>query len=150
MAVTTVNEVADFFIHEAHEVGDPISHLKLQKLVYYAQAWHLAVFDQPLIDDRFEAWVHGPVCPPLYERFKGNSWKPIATEVEAPELKAELCDHLSEVQAAYGAFSALELERLTHSEDPWIAARGDLAPTEPSNAVISNESMRRFYAARMA
>ena len=148
MARVTVNQVADYFINQAHEVGDPISHLKLQKLVYYAQAWYLALYGEALVDERFEAWVHGPVSPTLYQRFKGNSWSPIEADVGAPDLPPEVREHLAEIFEAYGGFSALDLERLTHAEEPWIAARGDLEPTAPSTNPISEDLMRRFYAAR--
>ena len=51
--------------------------LKLQKLVYYAQAWHLALRDVPLFEEDFEAWVHGPVIPALYQEYKKFGWRPI-------------------------------------------------------------------------
>ena len=69
MAATTAERVADYIIRSAHESGELITNLKLQKLVYYAQAWHLALFDEPLFDDPIEAWVHGPVVSSLYSKF---------------------------------------------------------------------------------
>ena len=55
----SANQVAQNIIGFSHEHGDPISNLKLQKLLYYAQAWYLALYDVPLFDDPIEAWVHG-------------------------------------------------------------------------------------------
>ena len=75
MPAVTPNKVADWFIHFAHEVGDPITNLKLQKLVYYAQAWYLALHGKRLFPAEFQAWVHGPVCHSLYQRFRGYAWK---------------------------------------------------------------------------
>lgn len=69
----TVFEVAKFFIHLANETGSYISNLKLQKLVYYAQAWHLALHDTPLFEDDFEAWVHGSVVPSSIRNIKNFS-----------------------------------------------------------------------------
>lgn len=150
MAVTSRNAVADYFIRFSHEVGDPITNLKLQKLVYYAQAWHLALHGERLIADDFQAWVHGPVCVPLYQRFRHYGWNPISESVEKPVLSESVEAHLREVMEVYGGFSAWDLERLTHAETPWIQARGDLAPDEASTRVISGDEMRRFYAARAA
>ncbi len=150
MPVTSINAVADYFIRFSREVGDPITNLKLQKLVYYAQAWHLALKGERLMPAQFEAWVHGPVCVPLYQRFRRYSWNPISESVAAPELPAEVEKHLREVMEVYGGMSAWDLERLTHAEEPWRIARGDLPADEPSTAVIPDEEMRRFYAARLA
>ena len=65
----TISDIADYFITKNHEYGDYITNLKLQKLVYYAQAWYLAFLDKPLFDEDFEAWVHGPVNRDLYDRY---------------------------------------------------------------------------------
>lgn len=150
MAVTSTNAVADYFIRFSHQVGDPITNLKLQKLVYYAQAWYLALHGERLIPDTFQAWVHGPVCYPLYQRFRSYSWNPISESVEVPDLPEGVEAHLREVMEVYGGYSAWDLERLTHAEAPWLNARGDLPAGEPSCSVISEDDMRRFYAARAA
>jgi uncharacterized phage-associated protein len=70
-------EVANYFIWLANETGSFLSNLKLQKLVYYAQAWHLALEESPLFEEDFEAWIHGPVLPTLYQKYESFSWKPI-------------------------------------------------------------------------
>lgn len=150
MAVVTRDQVADFFINFTHEVGDPITNLRLQKLVYYAQAWYLAIYGERLIDDQFEAWVHGPVCPALYRRFRDYRWNPITEEVPAPVLPPKVSEHLEEIMDVYGSYSAWDLERLTHAERPWLSARGDLAPDEPAAEAISEDEMREFYASRIA
>ena len=150
MRGVTIDRVADWFIRFAHEVGDPITNLRLQKLVYYAQAWYLALHGRRLMPARFQAWVHGPVCPPLYHRFRGYAWNPITEAVQAPELPQEVEAHLREIMEVYGGYSAWDLERLTHAEAPWQTARGDLPPDAASTAVISEDEMGRFYAARAA
>jgi uncharacterized phage-associated protein len=144
----TVNAhlVADWFIFWSREAGDPITNLKVQKLVYYAQAWHAALFDDALFPESFEAWLHGPVCPPLYQRFKEFRYNPITAEIVEPEIASEhILDHLIEVNEIYGGYSAWDLERLTHSESPWREARRGLAPDAPGDQEISVESMRRYY-----
>ena len=49
---------------------DSMSHKKLQKLCYYAQAWYVTIKNKPLFEDDIEAWVHGPVVPSLYSQYK--------------------------------------------------------------------------------
>ena len=75
MAGTSAQTVANHFVELLHDQGG-ISNLKLQKLLYYAQAWHLALYGEPLFRDRIEAWVHGPVVPPVFGAFKHNKWQP--------------------------------------------------------------------------
>ena len=150
MAETNASKVADYFISFTHEHGDPISNLKLQKLLYYAQAWYLAIHGRPLFDDRIEAWVHGPAVPPVYGKFKNWTWQPIAVEVNPPnDLPPEIAEHLQEVMDTYGALSAYELERLTHSEDPWKNARRGLPPDEASTERIPEAEMASFYHSRL-
>jgi uncharacterized phage-associated protein len=141
-------DIADYFIWIANETGSFISNLKLQKLVYYAQAWHIALHNNPLFEEDFEAWVHGPVIPSLYQKYKSFGWQPISEDV-APMLPKDVLQFLDEVAEEYFACDAYELEQMTHAEDPWNWARGDLAPDEPSNEVIKKEWMKEFYGARV-
>lgn len=124
--------VADYFIWLANDTGSFISNLKLQKLVYYAQAWYLAIHDKPLFDEDFEAWIHGPVIPELYKEYCGFKWKPILKEVEEPKFTEEVKQFLDEVTDVYFGLDAYELEQMTHLEAPWIEARG----AKPTDAVM--------------
>ena len=141
----TANQIADYFIKRARDVGEPITNLKLQKLVYYAQAWHLALYDEQLFDGQFEAWVHGPVNRELYQRFKDCRWKPILDEIDYPELPQEVLEHVDEVWEVYGGLSAWDLEGLAHSETPWLEARGDIPSDESCETIISDSTMKAFY-----
>lgn len=145
----SASQVADFFIACSHKHGDPISNLKLQKLLYYAQAWHLAIFHTPLFKDEIEAWVHGPVVYSQYLRFKQFSWMDITEEPEEPAIGESEREHLNEVYQVYGIKSAYELELLTHDEDPWKIARGGIPADEPSRNIITPESMEAYYAQRV-
>jgi len=141
----TARQVADYFIRFSHDVGDPISNLKLQKLLYYAQAWYLALYDVPLYGERIEAWVHGPAIPPVYGQFKEWAWQPITSDPERPSFPDVVHGHLTEVMEQYGRFNAYQLELLTHSEKPWRDARKGIPPDQPSNEIITHEAMRDFY-----
>ena len=144
-----VQDIADYFIWLANYTGSFISNLKLQKLVYYAQAWYLAIHDKPLFDEDFEAWIHGPVIPELYKEYCGFKWKPILKEVEEPFFTEEIKQFLSEVTDVYFGLDAYELEQMTHSEAPWIEARGDLPTDASCNEIISKESMREYFKPRV-
>lgn len=141
--------VSDFFIAFSHEHGDPLSNLKLQKLLYYAQAWHLAIFDAPLFEEPIEAWVHGPVIVTEYRRFKDWAWKPIQHDPEMPKLDEAVQAHLDEVMDVYGGMTTYQLEQLTHQEEPWTIARNGIPEDEPSNSVVSHDDMKRFYRTRL-
>jgi uncharacterized phage-associated protein len=149
MVSTTAAAIAHYFIWLANETGSYISNLKLQKLVYYAQAWYLAIYEQPLFDEDFEAWVHGPVIPDLYQKYKSFGWKPILKDVEPPVFSEEIQGFLEELTEVYFGCDAFELEQMTHREDPWIEARGNLPLDVPCNAMISKESMREYYKNRV-
>jgi len=150
MPQVTSQNIADYFIALSNEVQDLTTNLKLQKLVYYTQAWHLAAFDEPIFSDEFQAWVHGPVIPSLYHKYKDFGYKPIiedkppVNEVRQtlPENVQEILDDVVE---EYFGRTAYELEKLTHSEDPWITARGGIPDNEPSHTVISKELMKNYY-----
>jgi len=137
--------IADYILCHFRDKGEPISHLKLQKLLFYVQAWHLALYDEPLFGDHFEAWIHGPVVRRLYTKFKDFSWKPITDISECPDLPDEVKDHIQEVLDVYGDFSAEDLEYMVHRERPWILARGDLHPLEPCTTLIDESEMTKFY-----
>lgn len=148
MATSTADRVAEALINLSHEKNGPISNLKLQKLLYYSQAWYLAFFEQPLFEEEIEAWVHGPVVPRVFSRYRVCRWSPIPAgdTVGVPELVSA---HLAQVWHAYGKFSPYELERLTHSESPWKDAREGLPPDASSHNVITKDAMMSYYSSRL-
>lgn len=146
-AVTTAEAVADYLLWMARERGEVLTNLKLQKLLYYAQAWYLALRDRPLFADDFQAWIHGPVLPSQHQRFRANVWQPIMGAVGRPELPADVPVFLDEILDVFGVETAIALELMTHRERPWIDARAGLAPDMSSDAIIPKDSMKRFYRA---
>lgn len=139
--------LADYLLCECRERGELLTPLKLQKLMFYADAWHLALHDQEITDERFQAWVHGPVAQSQYYRFRDFRWKPIDAEIACPDMAPELKRHLDEIIDVFGSETAVALELMTHREKPWIEARGDIAPDEPCNNFISKQTTRDFYRA---
>jgi uncharacterized phage-associated protein len=144
MAASTASHVAGTLINLSHEKGDPVSNLKLQKLLYYAQAWYLALYDRALFDDQIEAWVHGPVVPCIFRQYKEYRWTPISPVLTQPVTK-KIDQHLRDVWRVYGKFAAGKLERLTHSERPWKDAREGLPIDAPSHNVITVQSIKKYY-----
>jgi uncharacterized phage-associated protein len=142
-------DVAKRLIELSSEYGDPVSNLKLQKLLYYAQAWYLAFHGKPLFRDRIEAWVHGPSQPEVYAHFRSWGVKPIEIPGEQPQLPDKIENHLRDTLEAYGRFSAYDLERLSQSESPWQEARKGLATDEPGNSVMDLKVMSRCYRTRL-
>jgi uncharacterized phage-associated protein len=133
--------IADYFLAKTDEAsGDSVSNLKLQKLLYYAQGSHLALYDKPLFPDPIEAWTHGPVVPPVYHVYKqyGSSPIPVPADFSFARYSEEIIGFLDEVYSVYGQFSAWKLRDMTHSEQPWIEAFD-------SKSFISHESMKRFF-----
>jgi uncharacterized phage-associated protein len=139
----------------------PSSQLKLQKLVYYSEGWHLAYFEHPLIDEDFEAWVHGPVVRSLWDHYKGRGdyftnfrLKPEYSERIRNYFHQLFCSEqlelINDVLKEYGDKSAYHLEALSHSEDPWREARNGYNPSERSEVIISKETMKKYYQSILA
>lgn len=139
-------EISAWFIsHTDRDAGDLITHLKLQKLLYYAQAWALVLLDKQLFSEDFQAWAHGPVIESVFYLYRDCGWDPLPYPTIEVVVDSDVNDHLSEILDVYGDFSAKHLEKMTHMEAPWREARGGLPPEARSNAVISKESMRSYY-----
>lgn len=138
-------DIANFLLAESRERGENLTNLKLQKLLFYADAWSLALFDRELFAEEFQAWVHGPVLVSQYHRFKDCRWRPITDAIDKPALPDELSKHLIEIVDVFGSENAVALELMTHRETPWLEARGDTPPADPSNARISKATTRDYY-----
>lgn len=140
---------AFYFINEANKNRKAITNKKLQKLLYYVQAWHLVFYDEPLFTNRIEAWVHGPAIRSVYQHFKSYGYQPIQEDIKEEIFKNSISknekDLLDEVWNLYGKHDAFYLERLTHNEDPWIEARDEIESCESSSIEITVDSMKIYY-----
>lgn len=153
-ASTTIDArtIAEYFIWKAQQEDTPVTNKKLQKLLYYAQAWSLTLKDEPMFKQDIEAWVHGPAVRDVYMEYKNFGFSPIKKKVDLENLKipdAKIA-LLEDVWGVYGKFDGNYLEMLTHSEKPWQDARRGMEADVSSDKVIENDSMRAFYSEKLA
>ena len=139
------NKIADYLLCESRDRGELLTPLKLQKLMYYAQAWSVTTLKNPLFEEDFQAWVHGPVLPSQYARFREYGWMPIDQNVTLPDLDGKTRAHLDEIVDVFGCESAVALEQMTHQEMPWLHARNGIASHEACKEIIKKDWMREYY-----
>lgn len=133
-------DVAEYILSLAsEEEGELISNLKLQKLIYYAQGFSLALHNKSLFSEEIQAWEHGPVVPAVYHYYKifGHGALPKPKKLDLNKFDQKTKDLLNEVYAVYGQYSASALRDLTHTEPPW--------KNTPKGKVISLASMKEFF-----
>ncbi len=141
----SIFNVADYFLSK-----DSMSHKKLQKLCYFAQAWYLANYGRPLVPNRFEAWVHGPVSPDLYSKYRGWGWEEIPQyNLPISFNEPDIASFLDQVYDVYGDYDADRLEIITHNEEPWLRARNGCPMGVYSRNPISQNDMRDYYGERI-
>ena len=145
--MATPQNVADWFLNRLdRDAGEAITHLQLQKLLYYAQAWALVMLGQPLFEEEFQAWTHGPVLRSIFDKYKGNGWNALPASDHPPyAFTEEQTQLLNDVADVYGKYSAKALERMTHADAPWRDARGNLPAEARCEAIISREAIQKFY-----
>jgi uncharacterized phage-associated protein len=136
--MVNIFDVAKYILHS---IGGEISTMKLQKLCYYAQAWHLAWHGEPLFPETFKRWNNGPVCVELFDVHRG--WFAIS-EGDIPEerltnemLSKSGFDTINEILEDYGMYNGAQLSEISHEEDPWV--------NTPKDEIIPNELMEDYY-----
>jgi uncharacterized phage-associated protein len=130
-------DIAEYVISIAHEMGDDITQLKLQKLLYYVQGYHLALKDAPLYDEELLAWKHGPVIysvRKVYAQYKDNPLPQVEVHSSMDEFDKQF---IREIYNKFRKYSAGELVRMTHKEKPWKEAT--------KSDVITEESVKSFF-----
>ena len=152
MAIAKSLIVAEYFIEKNQEDGKGLTNKKLQKLLYYSQAWSLVINSKKMFSDPIEAWVHGPAIPRVYSVFKKFGGLDITTHVSTknlPVLREEDKTILDEVWRVYGKFDGAYLEMLTHIEIPWQEARRGVPSHESSSNEISLVTMKEYYGQKL-
>ena len=149
-----INTIADYIILRlTSDEENTLINLKLQKLLYYLQAWSLGINNERFLNCKFEAWVHGPVSRELYNRFRAS--KTLYSFISKNDVNenetsySDICEEdkafINYILDNYAGFSGTELEAMTHKERPWIEARHGIGPMESCINVISEDTMKDFY-----
>jgi uncharacterized phage-associated protein len=120
--------------------------MKLQKLVYYCQAWSLVWDEKPMFRDVIEAWANGPVVPNLYRAHRGLFIvKPSDIKGDSSKLSVKAKETADIVLKFYGDKPASWLSELTHRESPWKDARKGMKPGERGSVQICHAAMSEYY-----
>lgn len=146
--MATAGDVARYILERLAPDGSGarLTAWKLQKLVYYAQAWSLVWDDQPLFDDEIQAWANGPVTPSLYLQHRGRfSVRASDIKGRASVLTEDQRETVDGVLKFYGNKTSQWLSDLTHAELPWKEARVGTPDGARSQAEITHESMSEYY-----
>jgi len=149
------SDIAKRFLAKGFEDGELISPLRMQKLVYYAYSWTLAIHKVRLFDEWLQAWPNGPVVPSLYRELKKYKANPIGEDYLGGDsleqidarmgLSKDMRRTLDEVYNQYMSKTAFELVLLTHSELPWHSARKGLDAHARSQRRIDDADILRQY-----
>jgi uncharacterized phage-associated protein len=141
--IYSATTIAKWFVDWANTDDAELTNLKLQKLLYYAQGHHLAMFGRPLFSDDIQAWSHGPVVPDVYHTFKGFGSGLISLPDDDPfewdDVDPATSQFLAKVWNTYGGVAAWKLRNMTHAEAPWMnhftqGARSVVIPQEEIQA----------------
>ncbi len=136
-------KIAQYFLSLVDDdAGELMSNLKLQKLLYYAQGYHLAMFGRPLFSEPIEAWTLGPVVREVYDAYKmyGPGPIPRPRDADFSDLDEGTREFLDEIYCELGQFSAWRLSEMTHADPPWLMAR-----KKGQNSVITHASLREHF-----
>lgn len=141
MAYNVIDIAKKIVAKSRPDCGDTITNLKLQKMLYYMQGFHLAVFDEELFNEDIEAWMYGPVVPVVYDEYKANGSSAITLDEEYTPIKLseEEEDLFNQVYDIYGQFSACKLMEMTHNENPWKST------PQGVGHVISREKIKSYF-----
>jgi uncharacterized phage-associated protein len=154
--------IANYFLDLASKKGVSLSLMKLLKLLYYANGWHLAIKDKPLIEEPVEAWKYGPVVAPIYHEFKefGNSEiTRFAANRSQEELKRDPSTKpwideedeytkrlLKKVWDVYGDYSGSQLSTITHNKGtPWDITWNERGGNSSNSFKIDNGLIRDYF-----
>jgi uncharacterized phage-associated protein len=136
----SAHDVAAFILQQHGEM----TAMKLQKLVYYSQAWSLVWDEAPLFNEPIEAWANGPVVRALYLRhqgeFKVSNWRGDPSKLSEAQRETIL-----KVLEFYGDLPSQALSDLTHQESPWLEARQGLSATDRGQRIIQHAAMAEYY-----
>jgi len=139
MSISAINVANAFISFTEPEKGDLISNLKVQKMLYYVQGYHLALYDDRFFNEEIIAWQYGPVVPDVYHYFKtyGSSALPLPNSFDFDIFDENKLSLIKEVNDVYGQYSALKLMDMTHQEAPW--------KNTAINSIITPELLKDYF-----
>jgi len=142
----SVKDIANKLLVMAEDEGELMTNMKLQKMMYYQQGYHLAYFNEPLFIEEIEAWMYGPVVPDIYSEYREFGKNGLTGDKEhvISFIKENEETLFAEVMQVYGKFSAIGLMEMTHEEMPWKTT-----PTGEGN-IIPKSKMQEFFKTRLA
>ena len=141
--MANVYEVAKYVLQHLGKMTT----MKLEKEVYYCQAWSLAWDEKPLFSEDFQAWANGPVCPELYYKHQGMFVvdESLFSDIPDGNFTEDEIETMDAVLNYYGKREPQWLSELTHKEAPWKNARSGIPAGQPCKEVITKESMAQYY-----
>lgn len=119
--------------------------MKLQKLVYYCQAWSVVWDAKPIFGEEIQAWASGPVTPKLYQAHKGQYQISTLPSGNISNLTQQEKETIDSVLEFYGDKSAQWLSDLSHMEDPWNKAREGFSLGDNCENEITLASLEEYY-----
>ncbi|KJU85358.1 phage-associated protein [Candidatus Magnetobacterium bavaricum] len=137
----SVFDIASYILNKCGKM----TAVKLQKLVYYCQAWSLVWDEEPLFHEKIEAWANGPVVRELYNKHRGSFEVSPVSYGDTLCLSEKQKETVDSVLEYYGNKSSQWLSDLTHKEDPWKNARKGLTPSTRGSRAITHASMMEYY-----
>lgn len=153
-----VLDVCRHVINYSNERDYGISNLKLQKVLYFIQAYFLTKKRTPCFDEKIEAWDFGPVVPKAYREYKqygsgdiptiksyimfdeNDIWNSKRIKFEDTAIADEDKALIDKVTDKFADYSATDFVSLTHRQSPWIDA---YAPY-PNNEITVN-AIREYF-----
>lgn len=144
------HQIAQHVLAKAAQKRISVCNLKLQKLLYYCQGYHLALNKEPIFDNEIEAWEHGPVVNPVYFQYRDFGSFPISHNFnfeDDGDLPGETASVIEFVIEKYGRTDAWSLRNRTHREAPWV----DHQPIDGNrkNEVIPKEELSAFFSTEL-
>ena len=144
--------IANYFIDKGIQENKPIDQMKVQKLVYFAHGWYLAIANKPLLNEVIEAWRFGPVIPSLYQVLKHSGNQPIAQPIGKDFIAlddGELTSYLERIWNLYSPFTGIQLSNMTHEEaTPWSCLSKEFNNQIPGNTALGDELIRNYFLAQ--
>ncbi|MCU6480525.1 Panacea domain-containing protein [Arthrobacter sp. A2-55] len=123
----------------------PVDTVKVQRLLYYANAWSLVSAGNPLFEDEIRAWPQGPVVATLHPLMPGPLLFEELFVNNACALSPDERGCITWTVNTYGGLSGYRLSNLARRESPWLDAWSSAAPNDGRGAVITHRAMLGFY-----